>query len=100
MVSAAENLTALTGHITARSPHPSLKDWDVVSLTVDRTVPIAGKADLLSQSATGAMDVAVRRALLGGASIGDRLSARVSLTPSGPMAEPHPSEGDFAVESA
>jgi hypothetical protein len=109
VVAPPPNLTRLSGTILARRPHETLPDWDAVVVAVDGVSPIDGMRDLVgpniarTASGTGSGDsrpevvVAVRRQLLGDASPGWHLTCRVKLTPSGPMAEPHPAGGDFIL---
>lgn len=97
MVAPIENLTTLVGTITERAPHPDLDGWDVLTVSREDTRSVPGKNDLLSGGTDETLRVAVRRDLLGDASTGWRLSARVRLTPAGLMAEPYPKDGDFQV---
>jgi hypothetical protein len=96
-VQAIENLTLLSGKVLARKPHPELPDYDVVTLQVDGAEPVEGKASLLRERAGGAVELTVRRALLGSAQKDDRLRCRAKLTPDGAMCEPHPAAGNFEV---
>ncbi len=105
MVSPAPNLTVLSGTVLARRPHPSLPDWDEVSLAVDATAAVPGTADLVSRhveaqaaAVPSGVVVAVRRDLLQGAGPGSRITLRAKLTPSGPMAEQHPPPGALRIE--
>jgi hypothetical protein len=109
VVSAAPNLTQVTGTIIARRPHPTLADRDVVVLAVDGTQEVPDMRDLVGPAVARAeirddgrpeVEVAVRRELLGDAAPGWRLTCRVRFTPNGLMAEPHPVDGAFAVEPA
>ena len=97
MVAAVENLTRVEGTITRRAPHPELRGWDLVTLSVDRTESVPGKADLLSGRAGHSLEIAVRRELLDHAGEGWHLSARVRVTPAGPMAEPQPDASDWRL---
>ncbi len=97
MVQAIENLTLLSGTVLARQPHPRLPDYDVVTLRIDRTEPVAGKADLLTTRSGGPIQLSVRRALLGTAAVNARLRCRAKMTPDGAMCEPHPQPTDFEV---
>ncbi len=109
MVSPPPNLTQVSGSILARRPHPTLPDWDVVSLAVDSSSPVPGLRDiagprlLRTPSVAGPpaespqVDVAVRRDLLDSAGPGWHLTCRVKVTPGGLMAEPHP-PGAVALE--
>jgi hypothetical protein len=107
VVSAAPNLTRLTGTIVARRPDPSGADRDVVVLAVDDAQEVPGLRDLVGPAVARAearddgrrvVEVVVRRELLGDAAPGWRLTCRVRFTPNGLMAEPHPAEGAFAVQ--
>ena len=109
MVSAAPNLTQVTGTIVARAPHPTLADRDVVVLAVDGTQEVPGMRDLVGPAVSRAepgddgrpeVEVAVRRELLGDAAPGWRLTCRVRFTPNGLLAEPHPRVDAFAVDPA
>jgi hypothetical protein len=106
VVSAAPNLTRIAGTVLARRPHPTLSGWDLVTLAVEATSPVEGSRDLvgprLAESPGGApaeLEVAVRRELLGDAVPGWHVTARVKVTPDGPMARPHPGDGEFGVEA-
>jgi hypothetical protein len=98
MVQAVENLTQISGTITARKPHPSLSDYDVVTVRLAQAEAVPGKANLLAARAGGDVDVAVRRDLLGDAAVRSQLRCRAKFTPDGAMCEPHPASGDFAVD--
>jgi len=98
VVAPVENLTRLAGTVTARGPHPTLPDWDLVTLSVEQAQSGPGRADLLSKQAARPVQLAVRRDLLGAAGPGWRLAARAKLTQNGPLAESHPAPGDFRVE--
>ena len=114
MVSAAPNLTRVTGTVVARRPHPTLPDRDTVELAVDGTERVPGLRDLVGPAlararpdarspdapARGRLEVVVRRGLLGAAAPGWRLTCRVRFTPNGLLAEPHPAPGAFAAEPA
>jgi hypothetical protein len=109
VVSAAPNLTQLTGTVVARRPHPRLAERDVVVLAVDSTQEVPGLRDLVGPAVARArprddgrreVEVTVPRELLGDAAEGWRLTCRVRFTPNGLMAEPHPASGAFAVHPA
>ena len=109
MVSAAPNLTQVTGTIVARRPHPTLADRDVVVLAVDGTQEVPGMRDLVGPAVARAeirddgrpeVEVAVRRELLADAGPGWRLTCRVRFTPNGLLAEPYPAVDAFAVDPA
>ena len=97
MVQAVENFTQIGGRIVARSQHPSLKDYDIVTLQLERAEPVAGKANLLKSLLGSAVQVTVRRALLGNAGRGAALRCRAKRTPDGAMCEPHPDPGNFEI---
>lgn len=107
MVAAFENLTRLTGLITARTPHPRLAGWDQLTVQVRESKPVPGKADLISGRRAGPVVVAVRHDLLAaglaGAALpadaveGALITARVRLAGGDVLAEPHPQEGDFVL---
>ncbi len=107
MVSAAPNLTRVTGTVLARRPHPTLPDRDAVLLAVDETQRVDSLRDLvgpvlararLREDGRREVEVVVRRELLGEAAPGWRLTCRVRLTPNGLLAEPHPAPDAFALE--
>jgi hypothetical protein len=109
VVSAAPNLTRLTGTLVTRRPHPTLADRDAVVLAVDSTQEVPGLRDLVGPAVARAqprddgrreVEVAVPRRLLGDAGAGWRLTCRVRFTPNGLMAEPHPAGDAFAVHPA
>jgi hypothetical protein len=109
VVSAAPNLTQVTGTLVARSPHPTLADRDAVVLAVDDTQEIPGLRDLVGPAVARAqlrddgrreVEIAVPRELLGDARPGWRLTCRVRFTPNGLMAEPYPTDDTFAVRPA
>ena len=97
MVAPVENLTRLVGRVAERAPHPTLPDWDLVTLAVDRAEGVAGKADLLSRRADRPLQVAVRRELLGDAGPGWRLDGRARVTAGGALLEAYPHEGDLRL---
>jgi len=93
-----ENLTALTGTIEARRPHPALPGHVEVRLRVEGSAPVEGKADLLAPSAGDVLDVAVPARLLGEAGVGVTVRLRAGRGTAGwILAEPHPGPGDFGV---
>lgn len=98
MVAPIENLTLLVGAITERIPHPELRGWDLVALSVDGTHSVPGKADLLSARRDDPLPVAVRRELLGDAPVGSRLQVRARMTVNGAIAEAYPKAGDLRVD--
>ncbi|WP_150163246.1 hypothetical protein [Streptomyces venezuelae] len=100
MVQSVENRTALSLRLLARSAHPRLDEWDLVTCQVLAAVPVPGMADLISANLTGSpLDLGVRRELLQGVVLGAILHLRASLGSSGDiLAEPHPAAGDFRVE--
>jgi hypothetical protein len=107
VVSAAPNLTRVTGTVLARRPHPTLPDRDTVLLAVERTQRVDGLRDLvgpvLARARPGEdgrreLEVVVRRQLLGDAGPGWRLTCRVRFTPNGLLAEPHPAPDAFALQ--
>src|SRR5262245_40966237 len=97
MVQAIENLTRISGRILARRPHPSLSDYEIATLKLERADPVPGKANLLAPLVGTDIDVAIPRVLLGNASPGAQLRCRAKRTPDGAMCEPHPDPGDFEV---
>jgi hypothetical protein len=99
MVQGIDNLTQIDGQIMDRSPHPSLGEYDVLDVRIDAAMPVAGRADLLSQFVGQVLGFSARRDLLGSASTGDRIHCRAKRTPDGAMCEPHPEADDFRVEA-
>ena len=99
MVQGVENLTAITGRVVARQRHPRLDDYDIVTLDLERAETVSGKANLLGAQSLSAIELTVRRALLGNAGAGARLRCRAKRTPDGAMCEPHPDPGDFEIDS-
>src|SRR5690349_12562742 len=97
MVQAIENLTVIIGTILSLASHPVLPGYDMVTLRLEETRPVEGKADLISNQLGKEMLVAVRRELLAGARPGTRLQCRAKRTPDGAMCEPHPEEGSFVI---
>ena len=81
----------------SRSPHPRLDGYDLVTLSLERAEAVPDKADLLGSQVGRPIELAVRRALLGGAGAGATLRCRAKRTPDGAMCEPHPDPGDFQV---
>jgi hypothetical protein len=109
VVSAAPNLTRVTGTIVTRRPHPTFADRDVVVLAVDGTEEVPGMRDLVGPAVARAelgdhgrpeVEVAVRRELLGDAAPGWRLTCRVRFTPNGLLAEPYPAVDASGVDPA
>jgi hypothetical protein len=107
VVSAAPNLTRVTGTVLARRPHETLPERDAVLLAVDETQRVDNLRDLVGQVLARArprddgrreLEVVVRRQLLGEAGPGWRLTCRVRFTPNGLLAEPHPAPAAFALE--
>ncbi len=94
-----ENLTCLRGQILQRVPHPSRSGYDLLTLHVNDTQPVDGKADLLGRHRGQTLEVAVRSELLqdakGGA--GAHVDLRAKMTPDGALAEPHPEPGNFSI---
>ena len=96
-----ENLTRLRGRILRSAPHPSRAGYDLVSLQVNETQAVDGKADLLGRHLGGTLEIAVRSELLQDAkgSAGSYVDLRAKMTPDGALAEPHPEPGNFAIEA-
>ena len=94
---AIENLTQLRGRIVCRAPHPDRAGYDLLTLRVNETLPVEGKADLLGRQRGATLDVAVRSDLLGQAAVGAHVDLRAKMTPDGALAEPHPEPGNFTV---
>ena len=96
-----ENLTRLRGRILRRVPHPVRAGYDLLTLQVNETQAVEGKADLLGSHAGGTLDVAVRSELLPHAESSDdaQVDLRAKMTPDGALAEPHPEPGNFTVSA-
>jgi hypothetical protein len=97
-----ENLTRLRGRILHRVPHPTRAGYDLLTLQVDETEAVEGKADLLSRHRGRTLDVAVRSELLQDTSGGNGtvVDLRAKITPDGAIAEPHPEPGNFTITGA
>ena len=97
-----ENLTRLRGRILCRVPHPARAGYDLLTLQVNETQAVDGKADLLGRHQGGTLDVAVRSDLLQDASGGDGalVDLRAKMTPDGALAEPHPEPGNFTIAAS
>ena len=100
MVQSIDNLTTITGQLRGRGRHPTLSDYDNVTLFVERAEPVPGRADLLQSEIGKEIVVAVRRDLLGDVTPGAQLRCRARRTPDGIMCEPHPDPADFLVTPA
>lgn len=83
--------------MASRRPHPTLSDYDIIGLELEHTEAVEGKADLLQSQRGAAIEVAVRRELLGVAGPGAKLQCRAKRTPDGAICEAHPRPGDFAI---
>lgn len=94
-----ENLTRLRGRILCRVPHPARAGYDLLTLQIDETQPVEGKANLLGRHRGGTLDVAVRSELLQDAKGGEGadVDLRAKMTPDGALAEPHPEAGNFTI---
>ena len=94
-----ENLTRLRGLILCRVPHPARAGYDLLTLQIDETQPVEGKANLLGRHRGGTLDVAVRSELLQDAKGGEGadVDLRAKMTPDGALAEPHPEAGNFTI---
>jgi hypothetical protein len=68
-----------------------------VRLELERAGAVPGKANLLESQQGAAIDVSVRRELLGNAAPGARLRCRAKRTPDGAMCEAHPAPSDFEI---
>lgn len=98
IVQAPENLTQLEGYISGREPHPTLPDFDVITVKVTQAGPVDGKSDLVRPAGEDDLRVAIRRELLAGAPPGARVRLRAARTSSGEiMAEPHPDPEEFSI---
>lgn len=94
-----DNLTRLRGQLVRRAAHPTRTGYETLTLQVDETQPVDGKADLLGRHCGRLLEVAVPAALLKGVPVGPgvQVTLRAKMTPDGPMAEPHPEAGQFSV---
>jgi glutathione synthase/RimK-type ligase-like ATP-grasp enzyme len=97
MVQVIENLSQIRGKIVARAQHPTLDNYDVVTVQVERVETVPGKANILQSLLGGTVNVTVRRGLLGNAGPGAGLRCRAKRTPDGAMCEPHPPPGEFEI---
>ena len=97
MAQAQENLTVIIGRLLRRRPHPRLEGWESVTVHIDDTRPVRGRADLLSRHRNTDLPVAFRASLLGDAAPGDDLVFRAYLSRDGARAEPDPAPGDLAI---
>ena len=97
---AIDNLTRLRGVVLTCSPHPTRDGWHLLTLQVDETEPVTGKADLLSRHLGSQIEVSVRSALLpeGIDCTGARIDVRAKMTPDGALVEPHPDPAHFKLE--
>ena len=88
MSQAVENKSELVGTVLSRAPHPSLTDYDILTVQVDDVRPVEGMADLLSSTVGTELQVTVRRALLEDAAAGPGATIRTlaKRTPDGAMA--------------
>jgi hypothetical protein len=98
MVQAVENLTQIVGTVMDRLPHPTLADYDLVAVRIERFQDVEGKANMLTVQPGESINVTIRRALLPDGSIGRRIHFRAKRTPDGAMSEPFPAPGDFRIE--
>jgi hypothetical protein len=94
-----ENLTRLRGRILRCVPHPSRVGYELLTLQVDETQAVEGKADLLSRHLGETLEVGVRRELVQHLPVacGSQVDLRAKMTPDGALAEPHPEPGHFTV---
>jgi len=83
-----ENRTELRGRIVSRGPHPDLPDFDLLRVTVEKAIPVEGKANLLSASVGAELAVTIRRLLLDPrAQPGSPLRILAKCTPDGAVAD-------------
>ncbi len=61
MVSPMENRSRLVGVVSARSPHPSVERWDVVTVHVTGVEGVPGFANLLGERVGDDVEVALDR---------------------------------------
>jgi hypothetical protein len=93
-----ENLTQIQAEILARSQHPSLKEYDVLTVNLLKAEPIHGKTDLLSPQVGNTLNLTVRRELLDKGQTGDKLYCRASRSFDGAMCEPFPDLENFRID--
>jgi len=93
-----ENLTQLSGQIVARKSHPSLADYDSVTVRIATASAVEGKMQILKPQPGELVELVVRRELLGNATSGNRIKCRAKHSLNGPMCEPHPEVGNFVIE--
>ena len=97
MVQAIENLTTIVGTILSLASHPTLPGYEIVTLRLEETQPVEGKADLISIQLGLPLQVLVRSDLLGNVKPGIRLRCRAKRTPDGAMCETSPKGGQFLI---
>ena len=99
MVRVIENRTDLEGVILDRAEHPRLPEFDLLQVDVRRASPVEGVADLLSSRVGSKLELAVKRSILPGQSIGG-LWIRCRAYLGGPgevFVEPRPSPGTCEI---
>ncbi len=105
MVTAAPNLTRLTGRVRSCAPSESFPGWLQVDLELDGVEGVPGIGSLVRAEPGETVSFAVAPGLLPGdlrpdRLVGARLDCRVALTPKGLRAEPSPAPENFTVSSA
>ena len=96
-VQVIENLTQIEGTVTARRPHPSLSDYEMVMVRVGRVEAVEGFPSLIKAKPGDQIEIAVRSALLGNVASGASVRLRAKGTADGIMCEPHPLPGNFLI---
>jgi hypothetical protein len=61
MVQVVPNRTEIEGTIISRTTHPTLPDFDLLEVEINKASPVAGYNDLLSHTAGSTVKLAVRR---------------------------------------
>ena len=91
MVQVIENRAELVGRVTAVAPHPTLAEYDVVTVTADSVGDVAGYPNLVRPRAAKPIAVTVPRACVAALALssGDHVAMRVRLSgPTSVIADP------------
>jgi hypothetical protein len=91
VVESVENLSNLTGKVTKRSAHPSLKGYDLLDLEVESTSPVDERPDLLASTVGTHVELTVDHALLDDSvQAGATVTCKARRTPDGAIADRDP----------
>jgi hypothetical protein len=101
MVQVVPNRTEIEGTVVSRSAHPTLKDFDLLEVDVERAAQVPGFSDLISSNFGSRIQVAVRRDLLPSGPIeGAHIHGRAWVGGPGALfAEPLPESATSLVTS-